>query len=127
MILDNGVYGMWYDGHDSTVWRIGYATSEDGIHWTKYMGNPVLHEGPEGNWDSAYVWGSSVIKDSEIKGQLVRTLLMGNRSAGVYVQKDKADYWDGRDNKGEKAASGVYFYTLRAEDFSATRRMLIVK
>ncbi len=62
-----------------------------------------------------------------IKGQLVRTLLMGNRGAGVYVMKDKAAYWDGRDNKGEKAASGVYFYTLRAEDFSATRRMLIVK
>ena len=71
-----------------------------------------------------------------IKGQLVRTLHLGNRSAGVYVQKDKAAYWDGRDNEGERVASGVYFYTLQvreaipsigAGDFTATRKMVIVK
>jgi len=36
-------------------------------------------------------------------------------------------YWDGKDNSGEKAASGVYFYTLQAGDFSATRKMVIMK
>ena len=45
------------------------------------------------------------------KGQLVRTLHIGNKGAGVYVTKDKAAYWDGRDTLGEKVASGVYYYT----------------
>jgi predicted GH43/DUF377 family glycosyl hydrolase len=66
VILDNGIYRMWYDGNDSKVIRIGYATSEDGIHWTKYIGNPVLHEGPQGTWDRMHVWRSSVIKDNGI-------------------------------------------------------------
>jgi len=61
------------------------------------------------------------------KGQLVRTLLMGNQRTGVYVQKGKAAYWDGRDNEGERVASGVYFYTLQAGDFTATRKMAIMK
>ena len=61
------------------------------------------------------------------KGQLVRTLDLGNQKAGVYATKDKAAYWDGRDNAGEKVASGVYFYTLRAGDFTTTRRMVILK
>ena len=61
------------------------------------------------------------------KGQLVRTLLMGNQRTGVYVQKGKAAYWDGRDNEGERVASGVYFYTLQAGDFTATRKMVIMK
>jgi hypothetical protein len=71
-----------------------------------------------------------------IKGQLIRTLHLGNQSAGIYVQKGKAAYWDGRDNEGERVASGVYFYTLQVReviprigvgDFTATRKMVIVK
>ena len=61
------------------------------------------------------------------KGQLVRTIALGNKNAGIYVTKDKAVYWDGRNSYGEKVASGMYFYTLRAADFTATRRMLIIK
>ncbi len=63
----------------------------------------------------------------DVKGQLVRTLHIGNKGAGIYVTKDKAAYWDGRCRYGEKVASGVYFYHLKAGDFSATRRMLIAK
>ena len=63
----------------------------------------------------------------DTKGQLVRTLHIGNKGAGIYVTKDKAAYWDGRCRYGEKVVSGVYFYHLKAGDFSATRRMLIVK
>ena len=61
------------------------------------------------------------------KGQLIRTLNLGHQKAGVYVTKDRAACRDGRDNAGEKVASGVYFYTLRAGDFTATRRMAILK
>ena len=61
------------------------------------------------------------------KGQLIRTIALGNKSAGVYIAKDKAAYWDGRDSLGEKVASDVYYYTLEAGEFRATRKMVIVK
>jgi hypothetical protein len=63
----------------------------------------------------------------DTKGQLIRTLHLGDQMAGVYITKDKAAYWDGTDSFGEKVASGVYFYTLQAGEFSATRKMVIVK
>ena len=60
-------------------------------------------------------------------GTLVRTLALGHQSAGTYHNKSRAAYWDGRNELGEKVASGVYFYTLSAGDFSVTRKMLIKK
>ena len=60
-------------------------------------------------------------------GTLVRTLDLGNQTAGVYQQRTRAAYWDGRNQLGEPVASGVYFYTLTAGDFTATRKMLIRK
>jgi len=61
------------------------------------------------------------------KGQLVRFLNLGTQRAGVYLNKEQAAYWNGRNSLGEKVASGVYFYSLQAGDFRATRRMLIIK
>ncbi len=60
-------------------------------------------------------------------GHLVRALNMGHQTAAVYESQSKAAYWDGRNKLGESVASGVYFYTLTAGDFSATRKMLILK
>ena len=60
-------------------------------------------------------------------GKLVRTLELGQVPAGVYSDRDRAAYWDGRNAQGEPVASGVYFYTLSAGDFSATRKMVIRK
>jgi len=62
-----------------------------------------------------------------LKGQPIRTIALGQQAAGIYLTKDKAVYWDGRDDSGEKMASGVYFYTLQAGDFKATKRMVIVE
>ena len=39
----------------------------------------------------------------------------------------KAAYWDGRNALGESVASSLYFYTLTAGDFAATRKRLILK
>jgi hypothetical protein len=61
------------------------------------------------------------------KGKLIRILHLGSKNAGVYVTKDKAAYWDGKDSFGQPVASGVYFYTLQAGKFSSTRKMAIVK
>ena len=60
-------------------------------------------------------------------GILVRTLDLGHQPAGIYQQRTRAAHWDGRNQLGEPVASGVYFYTLTAGDFTATRKMLIAK
>ena len=60
-------------------------------------------------------------------GTLVRTLVLGHQSAGIYQSRSRAAYWDGKNELGESVASGVYFYTLTAGNFTATRKMLIVK
>jgi hypothetical protein len=60
-------------------------------------------------------------------GQLVRTLDLGAQPRGRYISKSKAAYWNGRTEFGERAASGVYFYVLKAGNFTATRKMVILK
>ena len=60
-------------------------------------------------------------------GQVIRTLDVGHRIAAVYENRARAVYWDGRNEFGEQVASGVYFYTLTAGDYSATRKMVILK
>ena len=63
----------------------------------------------------------------DINGRPVRALRLGQKPAGEYIQKGEAAYWDGKDNTGEPVASGVYFCTLKAGNFAATRKMLLVK
>ena len=60
-------------------------------------------------------------------GQVVRTLDVGHRIASAYESQSKAIYWDGRNDVGERVASSVYFYHLSAGDYSAIRKMLILK
>ena len=62
-----------------------------------------------------------------IKGEAVRTLTLGHQPAGIYQNRTRAAYWDGKNALGEPVASGIYFYTLTAGDFNATRKMLIRK
>ena len=63
----------------------------------------------------------------DINGHVVRTLDLGHQVAGIYQRRGRAAYWDGRNTQGEPVASGVYFYTLTAGEFAATRKMLIRK
>ena len=62
-----------------------------------------------------------------IDGTVVRTLTLGHQTIGNYQGKSRAIHWDGKNDIGELVASGVYFYTLTAGEFSATRKMLIQK
>jgi hypothetical protein len=67
VIYDGTAYHMWYCGCviDTYKWRIGYATSSDGINWTKdTINNPVIDWGPSGSWDQDLVFDGSVIYNS---------------------------------------------------------------
>ena len=62
-----------------------------------------------------------------VDGAVVRTLALGHQPVGMYQGKSRAAHWDGANNLGELVASGLYFYTLTAGDYTATRKMLIRK
>ena len=95
---------------------------------TMLMANYPNPFNPE-TWIPYQLAASANVKISiySIDGKLVRTLLLGNQSAGIYMPKSHAAYWDGKNAIGEPVASGVYFYTLTADDFTASRQMLIRK
>ena len=63
----------------------------------------------------------------DMNGGVVRRLEVGHQAAGMYRSRNRALYWDGRNERGESVASGLYFYTLRTREFTATRKMLIRK
>ena len=80
-------------------------------------------------------WIPYLLKDSadvniyiyNTAGQLVQTLNIGDRKPGRYVTKNDAAYWNGRNNNGEQVTNGVYFYSIKAGNFTATKKMLIRK
>ena len=45
-------------------------------------------------------------------GKVVWHLDLGHQLVGIYQSKNRAAYWDRKNNMGERMASGVYFYTL---------------
>ena len=63
----------------------------------------------------------------DIRGAVVRELKLGHQAPGFYHSRSRAIHWDGRNMFGEKVATGVYFYTLKADDYMATRKLLIRK
>jgi antitoxin component of MazEF toxin-antitoxin module len=68
-----------------------------------------------------------VIKIYSSSGLLIRSLNLGYKSAGFYASKDKAAFWDGKNEAGEQIASGIYFYSIQAKDFTATKMMVVTK
>ena len=63
----------------------------------------------------------------DLRGVLVRQFNLGHQKAGYYTDRRKAVYWDGRNKIGEPVSSGIYFYTLTTDDYTGTRRMVILK
>ena len=70
---------------------------------------------------------SVTIELYNVSGQIIRTLDIGEKQRGRYISREKAAHWDGRNDYGERTASGVYFYVLKTKDFSATRKLAILK
>ena len=61
------------------------------------------------------------------KGKLVRILTVGHKGAGTYLNRNRAAYWDGKNEHGEQVASGLYFYAMNAGRFTAVRKFVILK
>jgi predicted GH43/DUF377 family glycosyl hydrolase len=81
IIHDGGTYKMWYIGLDAfQVGQFGYATSPDGITWTKYGGNPVLEVGAAGEWDAGTLEGGNVLKD----GSMYKLWYSGQDAQGTW-------------------------------------------
>ena len=68
-----------------------------------------------------------VISIYDVSGQQVRTWPIGFKPAGIYSSTERAAYWDGKTEMGESVASGIYFYQLKAGDYTETRKMVILK
>ncbi len=60
-------------------------------------------------------------------GKLIRTLLTMHQVSGYYVGRDKAAYWDGKNDNGEAVSSGVYFYELKTPSYKQTRKLVIIR
>jgi pimeloyl-ACP methyl ester carboxylesterase len=67
------------------------------------------------------------IRIYDVSGNLIRTLALGHKPAGFYTDKSKAAYWDGKNEAEEQVSSGIYFYTIQAGEFAATKKMVIAK
>ena len=63
----------------------------------------------------------------DTKGVLVCLFNLGHQRAGHYTDRSRAAYWDGLNGFGERVASGIYFYQLRADDVSSLRKMVILQ
>ena len=61
VIYYDSTYHMWYSGNTTDAFRVGHATSPDGINWTRDPNNPVLDGGPEGTWDNPGILAGDVV------------------------------------------------------------------
>jgi hypothetical protein len=66
--------------------------------------------------------GHVSIEIYNILGQNVRNLLSADQEAGVYTA-----HWNGMNNNGARVPSGIYFYRVTAGEFSAVKKMIMLK
>jgi len=67
------------------------------------------------------------IKIFNSAGRLVRTLELGDKEPGAYTNREKAAYWDGRNDNGETVASDAYFTVIEAGEFRDLKKMVMVR
>jgi len=70
---------------------------------------------------------SVTAKIYDVTGKQIRMIELGHVTAGNYLESNKAIYWDGKIEDGEQVSSGTYFYQIEADDYTDTRKMVILK
>jgi len=108
----NKQFGAWTIAPDYSALLQNYPNPFNPETWIPYQ----LHES-----------GEVAIKIHNVTGELVREIRLGYKPAGQYITKDMSAYWDGKNEAGESVASGIYFYTIQAGEYSATRKMIIMQ
>jgi gluconolactonase len=111
VLFDGETYKMWYCGQDSSAWgRIGYATSTDGITWTKHENNPVLDLEEISDWNCDAVSSPVVIFD----GTMYKMWYAGQNSSGSqigYATSPDGINWTKYNNNPVLKAGGGWFWT----------------
>ncbi|MCY3723509.1 MAG: T9SS type A sorting domain-containing protein [Candidatus Poribacteria bacterium] len=104
------------------------AAANQRVRETKLLSNYPNPFNPE-TWIPYQLAEASDVsmKIYEVSGHLVRTISVGFKPVGYYLTRERAAYWDGRNETGEPVSSGVYFLQFVAGDFVATQRVVIVK
>jgi len=130
VVHDGTKYKMWYDGYDNlTHTRVGYASGTDPWKFkgleaklTKNFGLDarIPYKISEGAVVKAFIY-----EWLKYEGPLVRTLDLGYKSAGDYTSKDKAIYWDGKDENGKHVKSGYYDCVIKAGRYTGASRIVI--
>lgn len=128
VVFDGSRYRMWYAGYDNlTTNRIGYASGDnpDSLEAT----DPMLtrNSGP-GTWMPYKLSEGTevkliIYKWLKYEGEPVRTMNLGFKPAGDYTSKDKAEYWDGRDDNGNPLPAGLYDCVIEAGGHTGSRRL----
>lgn len=117
----------------STVYREGIANLQKLLTSLMPKKTMLLHNYPNPfNPETWIPYQLSEAADVNVtiyaaNGRIVRTLVLGHQEVGSYKSRSRAAYWDGKSSSGEPVASGIYFYTLSAGDFTATHKMQILK
>ena len=104
------------------------ANANQGVRETRLLPNYPNPFNPE-TWIPYQLAETADVsmKIYDIRGRLVRTISVGFKPVGYYLTRERAAYWDGRNETGESVSSGVYFLQFIAGDFAATQRVVIVK
>ncbi len=65
------------------------------------------------------------IRIYSVAGNMIQELNQDYKPAGFYIERDRAAYWDGRNEAGEPVASGVYVYVMQAGDFTDAKKLAV--
>lgn len=115
------------------AWSVVNHQGKQPTLWGRIRGNALLPNFP--NPFNPETWIPYQLTESahvripiyNALGHLVRELDLGEQPAGAYLSRQRAAYWDGRNDMGEVVSSGIYFYMLEAGDYRRTRRMTVVR
>ncbi len=130
-------YGLWYTYNEMTFSAppvlakpevVNPPTTTSVVEQTRLFQNYPDPSNPE-TWIPYELSEDAdvTVEIYDLTGAMVRKLVLGRQTKGRYIDKRRAAFWDGRNERGELVSSGVYFYTLKADEFSATRRLALLK